>query len=654
MYPFDWSVYFKQFADDEEKFSRYTRNSCEDMALQKCQPNCNYNSAHKQSPIQVQLDPRAPVCDDRHTIQTTKDGTCKENELNFEVTPTGLRADLDCTERPEVDFSRNLDYWEMRSIEFKVPAEHEHRLDDGTVKKFDAEIHLIHTGTGEHNDEFGIVAIWLKAEGNIKNGEVEKYILKWESALELEYKLCAKTYIDSTCTTERGYRYIAPNKMEEWERITFDNFESGTLKNYEVKENALISAFPGRARSGDRAIRIRDEGIEASFQHSEPHDVRKFQELQITFYVYSEEVKIGQSFLLEYSSDDGESYLVLAKWSVGTDIVNNKLTRQSVTVRSTEHSFTNRVRLRFRSNTSSPGRRFYIDDIDVLGRIDQRRRYLTSPKIHCSLEESKRCCTMRNHNRQVLNHNPMTEGGWVTISRDSFDHGYGGFELAYENATNAKWGHFPELCSSQSNCIRLRKERNEHLGGLIVHKQNHNLTGFNKVHVSFWARIVGFEKGLDVFALDYSDDGGITWIQVKKWICGLDVKNNNLQRLSYVMTSEYVRFTNQVRLRLRADASSKRSLFYIDDVDFYGWSDNARSFCSREMFDACCGQQLENDFETPEAISSKKRRLTNSTESGKFSCNENDFYCPYRLYRQTNNPVRVIWQTFRFSSKGSR
>ena len=100
----------------------------------------------------------------------------QDGDVTFMVTPTSLFADFKRDRQPILDWSRNPNQWIFKHMEIKVPAEHEHKLDNGQVLKYPGEIQLVHTGTADNADDLGIIAIWLDAKlGNEPNEELERY-----------------------------------------------------------------------------------------------------------------------------------------------------------------------------------------------------------------------------------------------------------------------------------------------------------------------------------------------------------------------------------------------------------------------------------------------------------------------------------------------
>jgi len=650
-YPYDWSIFFKDYGEV------FTRNMCENRALADCEPNCDYFDSHSQSPIQVQFDPNAPVCDDRHSLHHTIDGTCNEGEISFKVTPTGLRADLNCTERPNLDFSRNADSWELRAIELKVPAEHEEKLENGTVLTYDAEIQMVHTGTGLHSDDFSIVSVWLKAvKGATKSAELEKYLSKWEAAQENQYAQCNKRYIKSNCTIEDGY---VPSTLSgyEWETITWDTFEPFTEQHYKGGSQALISRYDGFTSSGVKATRIRSEGDSARFSHKINYDVQKFNSLQIRFYVYAKKVRNGDAFALEYSSDGGLSFNEIKTWYVPTDIeidaLGNWNSTQTVFITRNDfnQAFSKRFRLAFRSMTTSTSRRFYIDDIEFLGTQAPLELLDESSSIElvnatqvdfCTPDILETCCA------------GDLSSYWSLITSDAFENGWGSFEGT--GTTNSKVSRY-NRCDNGTKCIRLRDAAGNSTAAVFSHYESHDVTLFEELRVQFQFRTIGLDNSTtDGFALDYSDNNGdnASWVEIQRWSTfDNSIVNDQATYELITINRTDVNFTSSARLRFRAINTSRSDNVYIDNIHFSGLYDP--SFFCTNITEVCCGRRLQEDvsflrgsIKEPEPTSSSgikhfneknHRYLTSIEESGYLCDDVEDYFCPYTLARETKNPV---------------
>ena len=657
-YPYDWSTFFKQYPKE------FIRNKCENRAQSECEPNCDYYDSHKQSPIQVQFDPNAPKCDDRHSFHHPIDGTCNDGEISFKVTPTGLRADLNCTERPNLDLSRNADFWEMRAIELKVPAEHEQKLENGTVLTYDAEIQMVHTGTGLHEHEFNIVSVWIKAvSGATKSAELEKYLLKWEDAQEKQYARCDKRFIESKCSIENGY-VPSTSSYYEWETITLDTFEPFTELHYIGGAQTLISRFEGFTSSGVKAMRIRSDGDSARFWHKIDYDVRKFNSLEVRFFVYAKKVRNQDAFLLEYSADGGKSFNEIKTWVVPQDIqidgAGNWNSTQTVFITRNDYkeAFSKHFRLAFRSKTSSTSRQFYIDDIEFLGNqapLESLEETTSMDLIDntmmnlCTSNTLETCCT-----GHIVPY-------WSLITNDEFENGWGNFKGT--DTTNAMLSGYTG-CENGSKCVRLRDASSNSTAALFSHYQSHDVTSFTELKVQFHFRTAGLDKGqTDGFALDYSDNNGVddSWVEIQEWsMIDNSIVNDQSIRQVITISRNEVNFSSSARLRFRAIDTSPSDNVYIDSISFSGLYDPS-NFC-KDITDLCCKRQLQENNSllrgsvkeseaTPSSSSSRidnfrektPRYLTSSTEDSGYLCvDAEDFFCPYALFRETKNPVSTI------------
>jgi hypothetical protein len=680
-YPYDWSKFF----DEEYK---YRSNKCkDDKALSYCGDDCDYEDGHEQSPIQVQYDSNAGECDDRHSFHHPIDGTCKDGEINFKVTPSGLWAELDCSERPELDFSKNPNPWEMRAIEVKVPAEHEHKLENGTVLKFDAELQMVHTGTGSKDDDFAIVAVWLQGNGTVKNAEIEKYIVKWEEALDMQYQQCNKSYDETICDIEDGYIPFQTQRYgnsTEWERITFDNFETGTETHFEAdSKNALVSKYDKYTSSGVKACRLRGDSGNATLTHTIDHNVSGFTVFQVSFHVHAKGVKSGDGFALEFSPDGGNSFYEVKTWIVPVDIkVVDKegVSDEIVTFTQDDISipFTNTGRLRFRSLAQSTSRRFYIDDVDFLGNADSIVSDLTTSYFPgnvteiCTADVTSLCCTavpVTQNTTQIVIPNTtraLTET-WKIITEDDFEDGWGNFVLTgAANANNALRSTFDHCQPTpKMKCIRLRSGRTE--SAMFEHLYDLDVTGYTELEVSFELKVRNLDDGHDDgFALDYSSDGGMSWTEIESWTLPQNLTNDvETQELITIMPEDVGNFTTTTRLRFRGDTTSSSDNVFIDSIVFLGLTDPLAA-CTQDVQDSCCQVRRLNE-ESSSFLRGASRKTTavslaNSTKDQKmkrlpqsarfrslegdgfngYLCDGDDRFCVYNLFRQTAVPVRIV------------
>ena len=294
----------------------------------------------------------------------------QDGDVTFMVTPTSLFADFKCDRQPILDWSRNPNQWIFKHMEIKVPAEHEHKLDNGQVLKYPGEIQLVHTGTADNAGDLGIIAIWLDAKlGNEPNEELERYITKWEEALEDAYADCNNLQYDESKCLASERRVDCPNEKiaeccisssrrlklarnlsdENWYVITNDNFDGGQTSFTLETPDAAISQYGAKwYQSSSKSLRLR---ATTAVRHTAAHDVTGYEQLRVEFFFKLSGVGPNQTLTLEYSADDGQNWVHIKAWTYGENNLSNQIAYQEEVILSRPQiEFTTNSRLRFRVN----------------------------------------------------------------------------------------------------------------------------------------------------------------------------------------------------------------------------------------------------------------------------------------------------------------
>ena len=85
-------------------------------------------------------------------------------------------------------------------------------------------------------------------------------------------------------------------------------------------------------------------------------------DVRVDFVYYANSMENGENFLLEYSTNDGNSWSVAQAWVAGVDFNNNQFLNESVTINA---NFSNSTRLRIRCDASGNGDQVYIDNVII-------------------------------------------------------------------------------------------------------------------------------------------------------------------------------------------------------------------------------------------------------------------------------------------------
>lgn len=119
--------------------------------------------------------------------------------------------------------------------------------------------------------------------------------------------------------------------------------------------------------------------------------------------------------------------------------------------------------------------------------------------------------------------------------------------------------------------LRLRDDSG--VDSSVFQYQNHDVTGYSDIRISFWfyPRSMGNTDG---FFLEYSSDGGASWTVMKDYRKGRDFDKEQFYRSAVVFSKTGVNFqlTSRGRIRFRCDAKGDTDWVYIDEVRFEGYS----------------------------------------------------------------------------------
>ncbi|RMG87745.1 MAG: T9SS C-terminal target domain-containing protein, partial [Bacteroidetes bacterium] len=149
---------------------------------------------------------------------------------------------------------------------------------------------------------------------------------------------------------------------------------------------------------------------------------------------------------------------------------------------------------------------------------------------------------------------------YTTINNEGFEGGWGiwndGGSDARRSINDAAYAN------TGSYCIRLR----DNTSTSVMTTDVLDLSAYSELTVNFSYYVRSFE-GTEDFWLQLSTDGGATYTTIEDWVRTIDFNNNERHNPSVIIPGP---FTNNCRLRFRADASGNSDWVYIDDVDIQG------------------------------------------------------------------------------------
>jgi PKD repeat protein len=157
--------------------------------------------------------------------------------------------------------------------------------------------------------------------------------------------------------------------------VITDNFETG-FGNW-IDGGLYAERLTGKAKSGTYSIRLSDNDGAASSIFSNSLDLSGFSEVIVSFYYYPESMENGEDFMLEVSTNGGNSYTTLRNWVAGTDFTNNSWKFVTVSV----PSFSAGTVFRIRCDAGDRKDKVYIDDIVVTGCTGQKNFVFKKSRI---------------------------------------------------------------------------------------------------------------------------------------------------------------------------------------------------------------------------------------------------------------------------------
>jgi YD repeat-containing protein len=105
------------------------------------------------------------------------------------------------------------------------------------------------------------------------------------------------------------------------------------------------------------------------------YDFTRYSQVNLNFAFYAEHLTAGESFFVEYSSDGGNQWSTVKRYINGTDFNNFLFVEKALTLTSSQYTFSNNVKFRFRSDTQDDARDIYVDHIKLNGTGTRTRTY---------------------------------------------------------------------------------------------------------------------------------------------------------------------------------------------------------------------------------------------------------------------------------------
>lgn len=161
--------------------------------------------------------------------------------------------------------------------------------------------------------------------------------------------------------------YVVVTGGVTWTVITSDNFETGFGNYTDGGTDCIRNTSATNAHQGVASIDIQDNTSTSLFSHTTNKNVSGYNTLEITFWAKAVSMEAGEDFWVQYSSNGGSTWTTVADFNSGTEFTNGVWFNPTVTLRSSQISFTTTARIRFRCDASNDADDVYIDEVVFRG-----------------------------------------------------------------------------------------------------------------------------------------------------------------------------------------------------------------------------------------------------------------------------------------------
>jgi hypothetical protein len=169
--------------------------------------------------------------------------------------------------------------------------------------------------------------------------------------------------------SDQAIMNITVNAASAWQRITFDDFETG-MGSY-TDGGGDMSRYTGgsaNAHQGVAAADIQDNsGTASSFYHTGSYNVTAYQTLEVDFWFKMVSMETNEDFWVQYSSNNGSTWQTVTAFAAGTTYQNNVFYHVVVTIPRSTYTFSTNAKLRFLCDASANDDDVYIDEIEFRG-----------------------------------------------------------------------------------------------------------------------------------------------------------------------------------------------------------------------------------------------------------------------------------------------
>ncbi|MEZ4828837.1 MAG: S8 family serine peptidase [Bacteroidia bacterium] len=116
---------------------------------------------------------------------------------------------------------------------------------------------------------------------------------------------------------------------------------------------------------GNYSIQLRDNSGTASSMTKGGYNLTPYSSVEVKFYFYANSMEIGEDFWLRYNS--GSGWQTVASYARGTSFNNSTFYVATVTLTSSQVTFSSNASFRFQCDASADNDQIYIDEVTVTG-----------------------------------------------------------------------------------------------------------------------------------------------------------------------------------------------------------------------------------------------------------------------------------------------
>jgi hypothetical protein len=154
-------------------------------------------------------------------------------------------------------------------------------------------------------------------------------------------------------------------------------------------------------------------------------------------------------------------------------------------------------------------------------------------------------------------------GSWKEFTNDDFELGFGNWvdggddaKLSQDNAIG-------------NQCVEIQDDSGTESAIWLVNPLD--LTNYRTLKIKFTYLTTNVNEEED-FWLEYSDDGGSSWVLIKAFVLDVDFANGVRQNPEFILADTDYNFTSNVNIRFMCDASANTDNFFLDNIVISGYA----------------------------------------------------------------------------------